>query len=52
MLRAIRGDLGEIKADIREIKEKISVLEGGYASLYAASIAWAAMSSESSSAWN
>ena len=33
MLRAIRGDLGEIKADIREIKERISVLEGGYASL-------------------
>ena len=31
MLRAIRGDLGEIKADIREIKERISVLEGGYA---------------------
>ena len=32
MLRAIRGDLGEIKADIREIKERISELEGGYAS--------------------
>jgi hypothetical protein len=33
MLRAIRGDVGQIKGDITEIKERIGFLEGSYASL-------------------
>ena len=33
MLRAIRGDLAEIKTDLVEIKERLGFLEGGYASL-------------------
>jgi hypothetical protein len=32
-LCAIRGDIGQIKGDIIEIKERIGFLEGSYASL-------------------
>lgn len=32
-LRAIRGDLAEIKADLVEVKESIGLLEGQYANL-------------------
>jgi len=33
LLRAIRGDIGELRADTIEIKERLGMLEGGYASL-------------------
>jgi septation ring formation regulator EzrA len=33
MLRAIRGDIGEIKADMREVKERLGFLESQYASV-------------------
>lgn len=33
MLRAIRGDLGEIRADLVEVKERLGILEVQYASL-------------------
>lgn len=33
LLRAIRGDIGEIKTDIVEIKERLGLLEGLYGSL-------------------
>lgn len=33
LLRAIRGDIGDLKADTIEIKERLGMLEGGYASL-------------------
>jgi hypothetical protein len=33
LLRAIRGDIGQIKGDIIEIKERLGFLEGVYASL-------------------
>ena len=33
LLRAIRGDIGDLKADTIEIKERLGILEGGYASL-------------------
>lgn len=33
MLRAIRGDIGEIKTDIGEIKERLGILETQYASV-------------------
>jgi hypothetical protein len=33
LLRAIRGDIGQIKRDIIEIKERLGFLEGVYASL-------------------
>ena len=32
-LRAIRGDLAEMKADLVEVKERIGLLEGQYANL-------------------
>jgi predicted nuclease with TOPRIM domain len=32
-LRAIRGDLGELKADMREVKERLGILETQYASV-------------------
>ena len=35
MLRAIRGDLSEVKADLVEIKQRVGLLEGQYASLSA-----------------
>lgn len=34
MLRAIRGDLAELKADFLEVKERLGLLEGQYASMY------------------
>jgi len=33
LLRAIRGDVGEMKTDIVEIKERLGFIEGQYASL-------------------
>ena len=33
MLRAIRGDLGEIKTDLVELKQPVGLLESQYASL-------------------
>lgn len=33
LLRAIRGDVAEIKADLSEIKQRLGFLEAGYASL-------------------
>ena len=33
LLRAIRGDIGEIKADLIEVKERLGILESQYASL-------------------
>jgi hypothetical protein len=33
LLRAIRGDISQIKVDIIEIKERLGFLEGTYASL-------------------
>jgi len=33
LLRAIRADVGHIKGDVIEIKERLGLLEGGYASL-------------------
>jgi hypothetical protein len=33
MLRAIRGDIGQIRVDIIEIKERLGFLEGIYASM-------------------
>jgi hypothetical protein len=33
MLRAIRGDLAEVKADLAELKQRVGLLEGQYASL-------------------
>ena len=33
LLRAIRGDISQIKGDIIEIKERLGFLEGSYASL-------------------
>ena len=33
MLRAIRGDLGEIKTDLIELKQPVGLLESQYASL-------------------
>ena len=33
LLRAIRGDIGEIKADMVEVKERLGLLESQYASL-------------------
>ena len=35
MLRAIRGDLAEVKADLVELKQRVGLLEGQYASLSA-----------------
>jgi hypothetical protein len=34
LLRAMRGDLGEIKADLVEIKQRVGLLEGQYATLF------------------
>lgn len=33
LLRAIRGDLAEIKTDLTEIKERLGLLEGQYSSM-------------------
>ncbi len=33
LLRSIRGDLAEVKADLVEIKQRVGLLEGHYASL-------------------
>ena len=33
LLRAIRGDVGHTRSDVIEIKERLGLLEGGYASL-------------------
>jgi predicted nuclease with TOPRIM domain len=33
MLRAIRGDLADLKADMVEVKERLGILETQYASL-------------------
>ena len=33
MLRAIRGDLAEVKVDLVELKQRVGLLEGQYASL-------------------
>jgi predicted nuclease with TOPRIM domain len=33
LLRAMRGDISQIKTDIIEVKERLGFLEGGYASL-------------------
>ncbi len=33
LLRAVRGDISQIKTDIIEVKERLGFLEGGYASL-------------------
>jgi predicted nuclease with TOPRIM domain len=33
LLRAIRGDIGELKADIIEVKERLGFIEAQYASL-------------------
>ena len=33
LLRAIRGDIADIKVDLIEIKERIGLLEAGYSSL-------------------
>ncbi len=33
LLRAIRGDISQIKADMIEVKERLGFLEGSYASL-------------------
>ena len=33
LLRAIRGDIGEMKTDIIEIKERLGLIESQYASL-------------------
>ncbi len=33
LLRAIRGDIAEVKADIAEVKERLGILETQYASL-------------------
>jgi predicted nuclease with TOPRIM domain len=33
LLRAIRGDIGEMATDIREVKERIGIIESQYASL-------------------
>ncbi|HLY46361.1 MAG TPA: hypothetical protein VKQ73_12330 [Stellaceae bacterium] len=33
MLRAIRGDLVDVKADLTELKQRVGLLEGQYASL-------------------
>jgi hypothetical protein len=35
MLRAIRGDLADVKADLTELKQRTGLLEGQYASLSA-----------------
>lgn len=35
MLRAIRGDLAEVKTDLTELKQRVGLLEGQYASLSA-----------------
>jgi chromosome segregation ATPase len=35
MLRAIRGDLAEVKVDLAELKQRVGLLEGQYASLSA-----------------
>jgi predicted nuclease with TOPRIM domain len=34
-LRAIRGDLAEVKADLAELKQRVGLLEGQYANLSA-----------------
>lgn len=33
MLHAIRGDLADVKADLVELKQRVGLLEGQYASL-------------------
>ena len=33
LLRAIRADIGTLRADVLEIKERLGLLEAGYASL-------------------
>jgi hypothetical protein len=33
LLRAIRADVGHIRGDVIEIKERLGLLDGGYASL-------------------
>jgi phage shock protein A len=33
LLRAMRGDLGEIKTDLVELKQRVGLLEAQYASL-------------------
>jgi len=33
LLHAIRGDLGEVKADLVELKQRVGLLEAQYASL-------------------
>lgn len=33
LLRAIRGDIAEVKSDLVEVKERLGFLEAGYASL-------------------
>ena len=33
LLRVIRADVGHIRGDVIEIKERLGLLEGGYASL-------------------
>ena len=35
MLRAIRGDLAEVKVDLAESKQRVGLLKGQYASLSA-----------------
>ncbi len=33
MLRTIRDDVAELKGDMREVKERLGLLEGGYSSV-------------------
>jgi hypothetical protein len=33
LLRAIRGDIGELKADMIEVKERLGLIESQYANL-------------------
>jgi len=33
LLRAIRADIGELKVDMREVKERLGILEQQYASM-------------------
>ena len=35
MLRAIRGDLADVKTDLTELKQRVGLLQGQYASLSA-----------------
>ena len=43
LLRSIRDDIGQIKADVIEVKERLGLLEAGYTSLSRRVIGSAAM---------